>query len=198
MIFSDADTAIRKGIIRFNTRPAATSSSATKSIATHKSGLTQLSTPEKKFNDADIAIKKKRIKYGIEYHATVASTSAAKSIAPHKFNLSTLTHVENAPLRNSAAPPATPPPTYRAISSPPPIYQATKPYLTVADLYMRYAPLKSIESAHSRPTTTLPTVILPIMSMRDLYKMFHDKEKSVIPTSNRTLDPPANQNAASD
>ena len=131
-----------------------TLTSAIKSIATHKSGLTQLSTPEKDAtSDADIAIKKTGIKYST--HATVT----------------------------------TPPPTYRAMSPPPPTYEPyKKPYLTVADLYMRYAPL-------SRPTITRPTVILPTMSMQDLYEKFHGKEKLVIPTPNKTLDSPTKQHA---
>ena len=43
--------------------------------------------------------------------------------------------------------PATPPPTYRVVSPPPPAYKATKAYLTIEDLYMRYAPLRALRSA---------------------------------------------------
>ena len=43
----------------------------------------------------------------------------------------------------SPSPTSTPPPTYRSISPSPPVYE-TKPYLTIDDLFMRYAPLKSI------------------------------------------------------
>ena len=46
-----------------------------------------------------------------------------------------------------ATPPATPPPTYRVVSPPPPAYKAKKAYLTIEDLYMRYAPLRAIRSA---------------------------------------------------
>ncbi|CAF9925161.1 MAG: hypothetical protein ALECFALPRED_002913 [Alectoria fallacina] len=78
---------------------------------------------------------------------------------------------------------ATPPPTYRAISPPPPTYEPyKKPYLTVADLYMRYAPLSRPSSNKATRTMT----VLPIMSMQDLYEKFRDKEKRVIPTPNKT------------
>ena len=87
---------------------------------------------------------------------------------------------------------ATPSPTYRAISPPPPTYEPyKKPYLTVADLYMRYAPL-------SRPPSNKITrimTVLPAKSMQNLYEKFHDKDKRVIPTPSRTLDSPTKQYA---
>ena len=69
-------------------------------------------------------------------------------------------------------PPTTPLPTYRATSPPPPTY-ATKPkaYLTIDDLYMRYAPLKSVKLV---PQPAVPTSYLTV---KDLYKMF-EKPKS--------------------
>ena len=130
-------------------------------------------------SDADTAIKKGRIESNT--HPAATSSSAIKSITPHKSSLSTLTHVENTPSKISTTPSATPPSTYRAISPPPPIYQTTKPYLTVADLYMRYAPL-------SRPRRTMK--VLPTISIQDLYKRF-GKEKLVIPTPSKAHDSPS-------
>ncbi|CAD6592849.1 MAG: hypothetical protein ASARMPRED_006752 [Alectoria sarmentosa] len=168
--------------------------SPTKSKLANKTGLMPLSTSETIFNDADTAIKKGGIKPNTRPAAT--SSSAAKSIAPHKSSVSALTHVENTPPKISATPPTTPPPIYRAVSPPPPTYQTITPktYLTIADLYMRYAPIKS---AHSRPTTTRTMSVLPTMSIQDLYKQF-GKEKSIISTPNKTLDSSTNRNATSD
>ena len=84
------------------------------------------------------------------------------------------------------------PPTYRTISPPPPIYQTTKPYLIVADLYMRYASL-SKPQARSKITRTM--TVLPTMSIQNLYEKFHGKEKRIIPTPSRTLDSPTKQHA---
>ena len=72
----------------------------------------------------------------------------------------------------AAAPgPVTPPPTYRAVSPSPPTYEpASKTYLTMADLYMRYAPRKSVKSMHSasKPVSK-PASYLTI---QDLYERF--------------------------
>ncbi|CAD6584106.1 MAG: hypothetical protein ASARMPRED_001598 [Alectoria sarmentosa] len=192
---SDADIAIKKAGIEYSTHATiATSSSATKSIATHISGLIPLFSSETKSSDTDIAIKKREIKYST--HATVTHASAAKSISPHKFSLSALIPAESTIPETLLS---TPLPAYRAMSPPPPTYETATPkaYLTIADLYMRYAPLKSIKSTHSRPTTTRTISVLPTMSIQDLYKRF-DKEKRVIPTPNKAHDSPTNQNAASD
>ncbi|KAL2045128.1 hypothetical protein ABVK25_012197 [Lepraria finkii] len=43
-------------------------------------------------------------------------------------------------LSTPATPPATPPPRYRMISPPPPVYKVVKNFLTIEDLYIRYAP----------------------------------------------------------
>ncbi|CAF9943111.1 MAG: Baculoviral IAP repeat-containing protein 5, partial [Alectoria fallacina] len=155
---------------------------ATKSISPHKSSLSALAPVETTFNDADTAI----MKAGIEYSTHTTPASAAKSLTPHKSSLSALAPVE------SSLPSATPPPTYRAISPPPPTYEPyKKPYLTVADLYMRYAPLSRPPSSKATRTMT----VLPTMSMQDLYEKFHDKEKRVIPTPSGTLDSPTKQHA---
>ena len=76
---------------------------------------------------------------------------------------------------NRVSPPATPPPTYRAVSPPPPIYQATpKAYLTVQNLYMRYAPLKSIHPAKLAPKSTR---IASYLTVQDLCKRFEQSSK---------------------
>lgn len=92
--------------------------------------------------------------------------SAAKSKSAIKSALTPL-----APTKISS-PPQSPLPAYRAISPPPPIYTTPKTYLTIADLYMRYAPLNRVYLAFytaSRPTSCL--------IVRDLYERFHGKEK---------------------
>ena len=71
---------------------------------------------------------------------------------------------------------ATPPPTYRSISPAPPTYQTTKPrgYLTIDDLFMRYAPLQRIKLDHAvRPISK----VLPTMTIQDLYHRFEKQQK---------------------
>ena len=169
--------------------------SPTKSKPVNKTGLTPLSISETIFNNANTAIKKRRIE-SITRPAAISS-SAPKSIMFHKPSLSTLTPAESitpkVTITAGLSLPSTPLPTYRAMSPSPPTYETvTKPYLTVADLYMRYASLNK-----PRRTTNLMTV-LPIISMQNLYEKFHNKEKLIIPTSNKTLDSPTNQNATFD
>ena len=68
-----------------------------------------------------------------------------------------------------ALPPTTPLLAYRSTSPRPPTYQATpKAYLTIDDLYMRYAPLKSI-----RPVRLI--TVLPTLTIHDLYAKFYSK-----------------------
>ena len=101
------------------------------------------------------------------HECAATSTSAAKSRTPHKTNLSTLAPIET----------STPLPAYRSVSPPPPTYEPyKKPYLTVADLYMRYASL-------SKPTVTRTMIVLSVIFMQDLYEKFHGKEKLVISTN---------------
>ncbi|CAF9916932.1 MAG: hypothetical protein ALECFALPRED_010915 [Alectoria fallacina] len=164
-----------KAGIEYITHVTVTSTFVTKSIATHKTGLTPLSISETTFSDADIAIKKGGIT-----HPAATSSSAAKSISPHKSSLSTLASVESTPL-----------PAYRSVSSPPPTYEPYKKlYLTVADLYMRYALL----SKPSFIITRIVTVLF-IMFMQNLYEKFYDKEKPIIFTSSKTFDSPIKQHA---
>ena len=123
-----------------------------------------------------------------------------KSIAPPKCSLSALASAETTTLSSPVATsPMTPLPTYRTVSPPPPTYEtAPKTYLTVADLYMRYAPLKSAKSSWIRPVTRSRTVF-PTMTVKDLYGKFHDKEreKSVTSTPKWTLKSLTNHSALS-
>ncbi len=121
--------------------------------------------------------------------ATAAERSDTKSKAPHDYSVLALASVESTseatrarvrpataispsksvtPLPSSK--PVTPPPTYRAISPPPPAYQPPKNYLTVADLYKRYSPLKVTYSPQkSTQKATAPRAYLTI---QDLYEKF--------------------------
>ena len=113
------------------------------------------------------------------------STSQGKSKAPHKSNLSPLITAESitpsAECATSSPPSALP--EYRAVSPSPPTYEtASKNYLTVADLYMRYAPLKSAVSSRIRhPPITCFRTVLPTLTVNDLYKKFHRKERKENP-----------------
>ena len=103
----------------------------------------------------------------------------------------------------SAETPISPLPEYRAISPSPPTYKP-RTYLTVDDLYMRYAPLKSIK----RSTRTRPVTVLPTLTVKDLYKRFEkrtEKPHSSIAKyaaksrgypAKSTASTPANQNTA--
>ena len=74
------------------------------------------------------------------YTANSASPHTTRSaITPHPTNQATQWAANRATSR-----PATPPPTYRSTSPSPSAYKITRNYLTVADLYMRYAPLKRL------------------------------------------------------
>ena len=131
---------------------------------------------------------KTRIKYFT--HITITSIFIAKNIAFHIFNLSIFIHVENTSSKTLIISSTTSSFIYRAISSLSSIYQTIKLYLTIADLYMRYASLSRPPSKITRIMTVLPT-----MFMQDLYEKFHDKKKRVIPTSSKTLDSPIKQHA---
>ncbi len=118
---------------------------------------------------------------------------ASKSQPPPKYSASSLLSSETtssaAPLRS-----VTPPPAYRATSPSPPAYQAApKNYLTVADLYVRYAPLKSMLSTAkgSHSATQKTTVSRAYLTVQDLYEKFGKKPHSS--TVQRTPDFPANR-----
>ncbi len=106
----------------------------------------------------------------------VTATSASKSQPPFKYSASSLlTSETTSPAGETPLPasrPVTPPPTYRATSPPPPAYQPPKNYLTVADLYKRYSPLKSTCPAQKA------TASRAYLTVRDLYEKF-DKRSPV-------------------
>ena len=84
-----------------------------------------------------------------------APSSASRAIVPLATPLTSPRAAINHTANRATTRPATPPPTYRAVSPPPPVYQATpKAYLTVQDLYMRYASLKFIHPAKLAPKST--------------------------------------------
>ena len=117
--------------------------------------------------------------------------SVIKSISPRKSSLSALIPAESvsSTLIISVFSPLS---EYRAVSSSLSIYKTTavtlKNYLIVTDLYMRYAPLKSIRLVKSIKfikflwirfvTTSFKTI--SILIVKDLYERFHRKEKLVI------------------
>ncbi len=113
--------------------------------------------------------------------ASQTTPPRGKSIAPPKSGLSALLPAETPAVEaefSTPTCPATPPPEYRS-TTPPPVYQSSTPknYLTVADLYMRYAPLKSAKSSWIRPVVTRSRTVLPILTVKDLYEKFHVKSK---------------------
>ncbi len=123
----------------------------------------------------------------------MTAASASKSQPPPKYSASSLLSSETtssaAPLRS-----VTPPSAYRAPSPSPPAYQAApKNYLTVADLYVRYAPLKSMLSTAkgSHSATQKTTVSRAYLTVQDLYEKFGKKPHSS--TVQRTPDFPANR-----
>ena len=59
------------------------------------------------------------------------------------------------------------------------MYQPSAPtsknYLTVTDLYMRYAPLKSVKFSWIR-SVTRSRIVLLTLTVKDLYKKFHERQ----------------------
>ncbi len=110
---------------------------------------------------------------------SMTAASAIKSQPPPKYSASSLLSSKTT---SSAAPsrPVTPPPTYRAMSPSPPAYQPKKNYLTVADLYVRYAPLKSVLSATkgTRSATQKTTASRAYLTIQNLYERFSQKTRS--------------------
>ena len=103
---------------------------------------------------------------------STTSYSASASSAPLKSGASSLLPAETAA-----------PPTYRSISPPPPTYIASAPknFLTIQDLYMRYAPLNQVRSAStsSAPKPRLATYL----TIKDLFLKF----ASLRQTARRTV-----------
>ncbi len=114
----------------------------------------------------------------------VTAASASKSQPPFKYSASSLlTSETTSPAGETPLPasrPVTPPPTYRAMSPSPPAYQPKKNYLTVADLYVRYAPLKSVLSATkgTRSATQKTTASRAYLTIQNLYERFSQKTRS--------------------
>ena len=80
--------------------------------------------------------------------------------------------------------------TYRAISFPSFTYKSyKKPYLTIADLHMRYNSLN--KPSFNKVTRII--IMLSIIFMQNLYENFYDKKKRVSFTSNKTLNSPIKQ-----
>ena len=127
-------------------------------------------------NDANIAIKKKKIKSYI--HLITIFIFVVKSITSYKFNLSTLIHIENIFSKTSII--ITPPLVYRAISPFLFIYKIIilKTYLIIINLYIRYILLIKF-------IITRIIIMLFIIFTQNLYKKFHNKKKLIILTSNK-------------
>ena len=104
-------------------------------------------------------------------------SSPAKSIAPLKSSLSALTPAESTTSSADSSPPLLPLSEYRAVSPSSSIYETTsKNYLTVTNLYMRYAPLKSVKSIEIHSSVTHSRIVLLTLSVKNLYEKFHGKE----------------------
>ena len=97
-------------------------------------------------------------------------------ITPLSSESTTATPTCSANSVSASETPTTPPPTYRAISPAPPTYQSIKPrdYLTINDLFMRYAPLKRIKSGQP---SRLTSKVLPTITIQDLYHRFEKQQK---------------------
>ena len=66
---------------------------------------------------------------------------------------------------------------YRTVSPSPPIYEIiiSKTYLIIDDLYIRYVSLKYVKSIKPISHIIRPTIILFIITIKDLYEKFHNK-----------------------
>ena len=115
----------------------------------------------------------KLYQYIRETYGKKTPTSVTKSIAPYKYIATLKTSPSSSPLSE-----------YRAVSPPSPIYEnittsvtppPPKTYLTVTDLYMRYAPLKSVKTLWIRLMNTRFRTILFTLIVQDLYDKFHEK-----------------------
>ena len=137
-----------------------------KSKSANKIDLTSFFISETIFNDANIVIRKREIKYFT--HITITSISAVKSIASYKTNLLIFTFIESVIFKNiivvklfllliSLL-------IYRAVSPSLFTYETLiKLYLIVADLYIRYASLKFIKFVHFRFTIRRIMIVLFII-----------------------------------
>ncbi len=124
---------------------------------------------------------------------SMTAASASKSQLPLKCSASSLLTGETTSSAGvTTLPPSrpvTPPPTYRATSPPPPAYQPPKNYLTVANLYKRYSPLKA--TCAPQKSIQKATASRAYLTVQDLYEKFGKKPHSS--TVQRTPDFPANR-----
>lgn len=119
-------------------------------------------------------------------HAARPRSMAKSRPTSLRSNVATTTLATATPA--SPMPPQSPPaPPYRALSPPPPMYRS---HLTVHDLYMRYAPLKTLcaYSSNTLPRLTIPSSIRPlhtrlpkVLHMQDLQRMFQKPANSMLP-----------------
>ena len=120
--------------------------------------------------------KNKLHNYIRNHECATTSSFVAKSISFYKFNLSALVFVETSTLLS----------VYRFVSPSSSIYKPyKKPYLTIADLYIRYV---SLSKSQTRNKITRIMIVFLIMFMQNLYKKFYDKKKWVILTLSKILD----------
>ena len=153
--------------------------------ATQK-GTTQAANETAAFKEALEIIISTPLPKAFECRRCLAEFSFNSQLHRHireSHSIGTASSTIHSAFKNSASPhttrPATPPPTYRAISPPPPAYKA---YLTIQDLYIRYAPLKSIHSAPKLAPNTAS-----YLTVQDLYKRFKKlSKKPYYGTANRT------------
>ena len=96
-----------------------------------------------------------------------------------------------------ATPPATPPPIYRAVSPPPPAYKAAKKaYLTVEDLYIRYAPLRALRPVRQSAHQSACSKAIPVSSYLTIYDLFRRFSKRTSAKSGPAADKPASKSSA--
>ena len=97
---------------------------------------------------------------------TEPSDSASRSPTPSKSSVTPLASTE----KSSSLP------TYRSISPSPPAY-TSRSYLTIDDLYMRYAPLK--HTRYARQPARQHVTVSPTLTVHDLYERFHGKTNPI-------------------
>ena len=96
-----------------------------------------------------------------------------------------------------ATPPATPPPIYRAVLPPPPAYKAAKKaYLTVEDLYIRYAPLRALRSVRQSAHQSACSKATRVSSYLTIHNLFRRFSKRTSAKSGPAADKPASKSFA--
>ena len=129
------------------------------------------------------------------YSAETSSTRptvTATSIFPAVPSKSTVI-ARSAP----ATPPATPPPTYRAVLPPPPAYKtAKKAYLTIEDLYIRYAPLRALRLVRRSAHQSACSKATRVSSYLTIHNLFRRFSKRTSAKSGPAIDKPASKSSA--